>query len=93
MPKCQFLFSVVFGIRNPSKEIFSELDEIKAHDLIFHGSFQSTEEGPERSQGGPTPHGGAAKGGRALLWCGPTRAPPRLPFRLLKDSVVKTLEE
>ena len=42
MPKNQLLFSAVFGFRNPSKEIFSELDEINAQDLIFPRSFQKT---------------------------------------------------
>ena len=42
MPKSQLLFSAVFGFRNPSKEIFSELDEIKAQGPIFTRSFQKT---------------------------------------------------
>jgi hypothetical protein len=44
MPKSQLLFSAVFGFRNPSKEIFSELDEITAQGPIFSRSFQKTEE-------------------------------------------------
>ncbi|KAK1699087.1 hypothetical protein QYE76_015784 [Lolium multiflorum] len=48
--------------KNPRKEIFSESDEIKTQHPIFPGRFQSTEEGPEGSQEGPTPQGGAAKG-------------------------------
>ncbi|KAK1645648.1 hypothetical protein QYE76_063453 [Lolium multiflorum] len=40
---------------NPTQEIFSELDETKAHGLILHGAFQNTEEETERGQGGPTP--------------------------------------
>ena len=43
MPKCQFLFSAVFGFRNPSNEIFSELDETKTQGPIFPQSFQKTE--------------------------------------------------
>ena len=43
MPKSQLLFSAVFGFRNPTKEIFSELDEINAQGLIFPRSFQKTE--------------------------------------------------
>ena len=43
MPKSQLLFSAVFGFRNPSKEIFSELDEINAQGPIFTRSFQKTE--------------------------------------------------
>ena len=48
MPKRQFLFSAVFGFRNPTQEIFSELDETKAYGLIFHGVFQNTEEETKR---------------------------------------------
>ena len=55
MPKCQFLFSAVFGFRNPSKEIFSELDEINAKPPIFPGRLQNTEEESERGQGATTP--------------------------------------
>ena len=65
MPQCQFLFSAVFGFRNPSKEIFSESDEINAQYPIFTRSFQNTREPPEGSPGGPTLVAGAAKGGAA----------------------------
>ena len=44
MPKSQLLFSAVFGFRNPSKEIFSELDETFAQGPIFARSFQKTED-------------------------------------------------
>jgi hypothetical protein len=43
MPKSQLMFSAVFGFRNLIKEIFSELDEIKAQGLIFPRSFRKTE--------------------------------------------------
>ena len=62
MPKCQFLFSAVFGFRNPSNEIFSESDEINAKVPILPGSLQNTREPPEMGQGGPTPHLGAGQG-------------------------------
>ena len=65
MPKCQLLFSAVFGFRNPSKEIFSELDEINAQHLRIPGSFQNTREPPERTHRGPTHGGGAAQEGGA----------------------------
>ena len=55
MPKSQLLFSAVFGFRNPSNKIFSELDEINAKPPIFPGRLQNTEEESEESQGGPTP--------------------------------------
>ena len=35
MPQCQFLFSAVFGFRNPTQEIFSELDNSKTEVPIF----------------------------------------------------------
>ena len=44
MPKSQLLFSAVFGFRNPSKEIFSELDETFAQGPILPRTFQKTEE-------------------------------------------------
>ena len=43
MLKSQLLFSAVFGFRNPTKEIFTEFDEINAQGLIFPRSFQKTE--------------------------------------------------
>jgi hypothetical protein len=43
MPKSQLLFPAVFGFRNPSKEILSELDEINAQGPIFPRSFQKSE--------------------------------------------------
>ena len=66
MPKCQFLFSAVFGFRNPTQEIFSELDETKAHGPIFHGVFQNIEEESEWASRGP-PHRAA--------WPGPLPRP------------------
>jgi hypothetical protein len=60
MPKCQFLFSAVFGFRNPSNEIFSESDEINAQVPILPGSIQNTREPPEKGGRATTPHPGAA---------------------------------
>src|SRR5215213_5743933 len=80
MPKCQFLFSAIFGFRNPSNEIFSESDEINAQVPIFPGTIQNTREPPEGSPGGPTPHPGAARGGAAppygVVAPGPLRGCP-----------------
>src|SRR5215203_145714 len=67
MPKSQLLFSAVFGFRNPSKEIFSELDEIFAQGPIFARSFQKTEEITKWGHEVARPQGGAA-------W--PLAAPP-----------------
>ena len=65
MSKSQLLFSAVFGFRNPSKEIFSELDEINAQGLIFPRSFQKTEERTKWGHEVAKPQGGAAKEGPA----------------------------
>ena len=64
----------VFCFRNPSKEIFSELDEINAQNLIFPGSFRE----PERDQRGAlgAPHVMAAKPRGARP---PSVSPPRRP--------------
>ena len=65
MPKSQLLFSAVFGFRNPSKEIFSELDEINAQDLIFPRSFQMSKRETKWGDEAPTPQGRAARVGPA----------------------------
>ena len=83
MPKCQLLFSAVFGFRNPSNEIFSELDEINAQGPIFARSFQKSEGETKWGHKAPPQQGGAALVCGALVW------PPDLPFRLLKASVAK----
>ena len=61
MPKSQLLFSAVFGFRNPSKEIFSELDEINAQGPIFARSFQKREEETKWGHEVGTHQGGAAQ--------------------------------
>ena len=43
MPKCQFLFSAVFGFRKSTKEIFSESDGTKTEVHIFTVPTQKTE--------------------------------------------------
>ncbi|KAK1662412.1 hypothetical protein QYE76_050571 [Lolium multiflorum] len=76
-------------IKNPSKEIFSELDEINAQGPILPRGFQKTEgkgSGATRrrhnraARPSPRPRGPG-------VW-GP-RVAPALPFRLLKASVAK----
>src|SRR5215213_578216 len=90
MPKSQLLFSAVFGFRNPSKKIFSELDEINAQGPIFARSFQKTEGGKKVGPRGAATLGRRGPGlGRAALVCGALVWPPALSFRLLKVFVVK----
>jgi hypothetical protein len=55
MPKCQFLFSVVFGSRKAVRAIFSEFDQRKTKYLIFPEKFQNTEGESEAGNRGPTP--------------------------------------
>ncbi|KAK1662905.1 hypothetical protein QYE76_051064 [Lolium multiflorum] len=77
-------------IRNPSKEIFSELDEIFAKGPIFARSFQKTEDNEVGPRGGQMIGRRGLAPGRATLSPGPLVWPPDLPFRLLKASVAKT---
>ncbi|KAK1629730.1 hypothetical protein QYE76_004045 [Lolium multiflorum] len=51
--------------KNPTKEIFSELDEINAQGLIFPRSFQKTERITKWGDEAPPHQGRAAKGGAA----------------------------
>ena len=60
MPQCQFLFSAVFGFRNPTQEIFSELDGTKAEDHIFSVPTQKTERETKKGSRVATPTLGAA---------------------------------
>ena len=74
MPQCQFLFSAVFGFRNLTKEIFSELDDSKAEVPIFHVPMQWTWREVKMGCREPTPCQGAGpglaapRGGAAILW-------------------------
>ena len=47
------LFSAVFGLRKPLKEILSELDEFNTKVPIIHGRFQNTEDLTERGHEAP----------------------------------------
>ena len=60
MSKCQFLFSAVFGFRNPTQEIFSETDVTKTRSLIFVVAAQRTEADTKRSIRATTPPPGVA---------------------------------
>ena len=80
MPKCQLLFSAVFGFRNPSKEIFSELDEINAQGPILPRSFQKTEESTKWGHEVARRVGGAAPPLAApTCLLGPSRRPLTYP--------------
>ena len=60
MPKCQFLFSAVFGFRKVTQEIFSELDVTKANVPIFTVPKQWTEDETKKGSRVATPTLGAA---------------------------------
>ncbi|KAK1601685.1 hypothetical protein QYE76_072017, partial [Lolium multiflorum] len=82
-----FLFSAVFGFRNPSKEIFSELDEINARVLFLHEASE-VRRGDEWGHEADTRAARPGPGPRRL-WCRHLVTPFDLPFRLLKASVAK----
>ncbi|KAK1613102.1 hypothetical protein QYE76_036775 [Lolium multiflorum] len=74
-----------FVTKNPSKEIFSELDEINAQGPIFARSFQKREEGRKWGREAPPRQGRAARAGPAPPWCvGPSCHPLHCPFAYLK---------
>ncbi|KAK1694816.1 hypothetical protein QYE76_011513 [Lolium multiflorum] len=78
-----------FAERNPSKEIFSELDEINAQGPIFARSFQKTEREAKWGHEVATHRAARPKPWprRPVVWA---LVPPfDLPFRLLKASVAK----
>ena len=76
MPKCQLLFSTVFGFRNPSNEIYSELDEINAQGPILPRSFQKTEGESKWGHEVARHQGGAAQALAApAYYVGPSRRP------------------
>ncbi|KAK1696236.1 hypothetical protein QYE76_012933 [Lolium multiflorum] len=60
---------------NPSKEIFSELDEINARDLIFPRSFQKTVDDTKWGHEAADARAARPGPGRAGLVCGPSRRP------------------
>ena len=68
MPQCQFLFSAVFGFRNLTKEIFSELDDSKAEVPIFHVPMQWTWREVKMGCREPTPCLGVGPGLAAPRW-------------------------
>ncbi|KAK1670820.1 hypothetical protein QYE76_058979 [Lolium multiflorum] len=84
------LVSAVFGFRNPTKEIFSELDEINARVLFFHEASKT--EGVTKWGESATPGPRPRVGPRRLL-CGSLVSPLNLPFRLLKAFVAKPPRE
>src|SRR3954469_4867792 len=77
------LFSVVFGFRKSSKEIFSELDGTKAKVNILPEGTRI----PKGSRRGAwrRPQLGRRGLGSASPWCGPLGHPPTLPFPLSKQ--------
>ncbi|KAK1682826.1 hypothetical protein QYE76_043674 [Lolium multiflorum] len=79
--------------RNPSNEIFSELDEINARSY-FCTKLPEDRRGKEVGQRGAATTGRRGLGlGRAALSCGALVWPPDLPFRLQIASVAKPQRE
>ena len=76
MPKCQFLFSAVFGFRNPTQKIFSEMDGTKTRCLIFVVATQRTEAETKRSIRATTPPQARPGPGPRLGQVGPPWPPP-----------------
>ena len=60
MHQCQFLFSAVFGFKNPTQEIFSELDGTKTRDHNFSVKTQKTERESKIGTRAASPMPGAA---------------------------------
>ena len=60
MPQCQFLFSVIFGFRNPTQKIFSELDGTKTKSINFIVTSQKSERESKTGSRATTPMPGAA---------------------------------
>ncbi|KAK1642223.1 hypothetical protein QYE76_060028 [Lolium multiflorum] len=73
------------GQRNPSNEIFSELDEINARGPILPRSFQKSEEETKRGHEGP--HPGGAPPGRAACGVGPSCRLSTCPSAYLKPPL------
>ncbi|KAK1661030.1 hypothetical protein QYE76_049189 [Lolium multiflorum] len=93
MPRCQFLFSAVFGSRKAVRAIFSEFDETKAKPPI---SLRDTRSQKGKPGGGPRPpdHRGRGQGGgRAAIWGGPPGTPSRRPFAYIFPRDAKTLHQ
>ena len=59
--------------------------------LFFPEPSRTPESRQREALGAPHHTLARPEGGRAALWCGGPRPPPRLPFRLFKASVAKTL--
>src|SRR4051812_42350386 len=73
------LFSVVFGFKKASKEIFSKLDGTKAKVNISPERTQITKGDPRRATRPPHPRVARPPLGRTATWCGRLGFPmPRL---------------
>ena len=66
MPQCQFMFSVVFGFRKVTQEIFSELDVTKENVPIFTVPKQLSERETKTRTEAATPALGAGQ-----VWAAP----------------------
>ena len=87
------LFSAVFRFRNPSKEIFSESDEINYAINKRSGRSRSPEGTSGESRGAHAIEGHGPGGTRDELWRGGPTWPPTPPLHLYIPRVVKTLKK
>src|SRR4051812_15576907 len=85
------LFSVVFGFRKASKEIFSELDRTKAKVNISPRRTQRPKGDRRRTTGWPHPPTCRPTLGRAWAGRGPPGRPPASPLHLYNPPDAKTL--
>ena len=91
MPKCQLLFSAVFGFRNPSKKYSRNWTKSTPRVLFCHEASRSPKERRRGATRGPHPRAARPPPlGHAALWCGALVPPLDLPFRLQIGSVTKT---
>ncbi|KAK1641833.1 hypothetical protein QYE76_059638 [Lolium multiflorum] len=80
------------GVRNPSKEIFSELDEINAQVSIFTGSIQNTRK-DQRGGTGPGTIGRRGPAPPRRLWCRRLRPLRRFAYLKPPDGKPDTFDE
>ena len=91
MPKCQFLFSAIFGFRNPTGNILGNGRDKNQKSYICRGNTEDREGVEDTQQGG---HTYARRGlglARAWAWCWPPGHRLTPPLRLFNPRHGYTL--